>query len=117
MNPLDDVPRDAALLVATAGCGVVITGSRHRRRGGAGAHLLAGVITDPATRTLGHWSGPLWILLALWTVRAVAQWLQARLSQRGATAAIADLSRAVLAAVTALPPRDLAARRDDAAVS
>lgn len=101
-------------LVATTVCGVVMTGAAI-----AGAvilaHLLAGLITDPDSRTLGHWSGPLWMLLVLWTIRALAQWLQARVSQRGATAAIADLNRRLLDGVTALPPRELAARRDDAA--
>ena len=55
------------------------------------------------------------ILLAVWAVRAVAHWLQARLGQRGASAVIADLSGQVLAAVTAREPRQLAAQRDAAA--
>lgn len=80
------------------------------------ARVVAGVITDPASRTVSHWSGPLLALAALWAVRAVAQWLQGRLSQRGATAVIAELSAKVLHTVTALPPRALAAIRDDAAV-
>ncbi|MDT5189240.1 MAG: ATP-binding cassette, subfamily bacterial CydD, partial [Mycobacterium sp.] len=75
-------------LAASVCCGVVITGSAI-----ACAVLLArvisGIITDPASRTVSHWSGPLWILLTLWLVRAAAQWLQTRLSQRGATAVIA----------------------------
>lgn len=101
-------------LVATTSCGVVVTGSAI-----AGAvvlaHLLAGLITDPNSRTPSHWSGPLWTLLALWTIRVLAQWAQARVSQRGATAAIADLDGQLLDGVTALSPRDLAARHDDAA--
>jgi len=101
-------------LLATTSCGVVITGSAI-----AGAvvlaHLLAGLITDPNARTPSHWSGPLWTLLALWTIRVLGQWAQARVSQRGATAAIADLNRRLLDGVTALPPRELAARHDDAA--
>ena len=55
------------------------------------------------------------ILLAVWAVRTVARWLQARLGQRGASAVIADLSGQVLAAVTARQPRQLAAQRDAAA--
>ena len=55
------------------------------------------------------------ILLAVWTIRAVTHWLQARLGQRGASAVIADLSGQVLAAVTARQPRQLAAQRDAAA--
>jgi ATP-binding cassette, subfamily C, bacterial CydD len=101
-------------LVLTTSCGVIITGSAI-----AGAvvlaHLVAGLITDPNSRTAGHWSGPLWTLLALWTIRVLAQWAQARIGQRGATAAIADLNRQLLDGVTALPPRELAARHDDAA--
>ncbi|TFV55401.1 thiol reductant ABC exporter subunit CydD [Mycobacterium sp. PS03-16] len=80
------------------------------------ARVVAGVITDPTSRTLGHWAGDLFALAALWVVRTVAQWLQGRLSQRGATAVIAELSAKVLATVTALPPRELAGVRDDAAV-
>jgi ATP-binding cassette subfamily C protein CydD len=102
-------------LAATAVCGVVITAAAIACAVLL-AHLLAGIISEPDTRTLGHWSNALWILLALWTVRVVAQWVQARLSQRGATAAIADLSGELLAGVTALPPRELAARHDEAAV-
>jgi ATP-binding cassette subfamily C protein CydD len=79
------------------------------------AHILAGVITDPAARTLGHWAFPLAVLTALWSVRVVAHWLQMRWGQRGATATIAHLSGQVLRSVTALPPRQLAERRDDAA--
>lgn len=55
------------------------------------------------------------LLLAIWVVRTVAHWLQARLGQRGASAAIADLSGQVLIAVTARQPRQLAAQRDAAA--
>ena len=54
--------------------------------------------------------------MALWVLRALAHWLQGRLSQRGATAVIADLSGQVLRSVTALPPRQLATERDAAAV-
>lgn len=79
------------------------------------AHILADVITDPTTRTLGHWVFPLTVLIALWSVRVATHWLQARLAQRGATAVIADLSGQVLRSVTALPPRRLTERRDDAA--
>jgi ATP-binding cassette subfamily C protein CydD len=55
------------------------------------------------------------ILLAVWAIRTLTHWLQARLSQRGASAVIADLSGQVLAAVTAREPRQLAAQRDAAA--
>ncbi|MGE2713885.1 thiol reductant ABC exporter subunit CydD [Mycolicibacterium litorale] len=80
------------------------------------AHIVSGVITDPASRTLTHWAPALTALAGLWTVRFLAQWTQGRLSQRGATAVIADLAAQVLRTVTALPPRRLAAERDAAAV-
>ncbi|TPG32207.1 thiol reductant ABC exporter subunit CydD [Mycolicibacterium hodleri] len=102
-------------LAATAGCGVIITGAAIACAVVL-AHLLAGIITDPATRSLGHWSVTLWVLLTLWGIRVLAQWAQARLSQRAATAAIADLNRRLLTGVTGLSPRELAARRDEAAV-
>lgn len=78
------------------------------------AHIVAGVVTDPNATT--DWFGALAILAALWVVRAVAQWLQGRLSQRGATAVIGELSSQVLRSVTAQSPRRLAAERDAAAV-
>ena len=80
------------------------------------AHILASVITDPSARTLGHWVFPLSALAGLWSVRVATHWLQAHLAQRGATAVIADLGGQVLRSVTALPPRQLAEERDDAAV-
>lgn len=96
-------------------CGVVISGCAI-----ASAILLGNiasrVITDPAAaRDLRQWAPMLSILLAVWAIRTLAHWLQARLSQRGASAVIADLSGQVLAAVTAREPRQLAAQRDAAA--
>jgi len=102
-------------LAASVCCGVVIT-SAALACAVLLAHILAGIVTNPESRTLGHWSTPLAALAGLWTVRVVGQWVQARLSQRGATVAIADLNRRLLTGVTALPPRELAARRDEAAV-
>ena len=101
-------------LAASVLCGVVISGSTIASAVVL-AHIVAGVLTEPASRSLAHWAGPLWILLALWLVRTVAQWLQGRLSRRGATAVIAELAGQVLRTVTALPPRQLAAHRDFAA--
>lgn len=99
-------------LIATVGCGTLIAGCAI-----AGAvilgHLVAGVITDPATRSLGHWRTELMLLAALWLFRALVVLLQGRLGQRGASAVIADLGGRVLQAVTAQPPD--ARRRDDAA--
>jgi ATP-binding cassette subfamily C protein CydD len=101
-------------LAASVACGVLISGTTI-----ASAVLLAqvvaGVITEPSLRSLAHWAEPLWILLTLWVIRTLAHWLQGRLSQRGATAVIAELASEVLRTVTSLPPRLLAAHRDSAA--
>ncbi len=80
------------------------------------ARVVAGIITEPATRTLGHWSTELTILAGVWAARVVAQHLQAGLSQRAATAVIGELSASVLRAVTALPPQRLQEVRDEATV-
>ncbi|GAS87821.1 transmembrane ATP-binding protein ABC transporter cydD [Mycolicibacterium brisbanense] len=93
-------------------CGVVIAGSTIASAVVL-AHLVAGVVVDPNSGT--HWRSSLLALGAIWAVRTVAQWLQGRLSQRGATAVIGELSSQVLRSVTALPPRQLAAQRDAAA--
>ena len=102
-------------LIAAVGCGVVISGCAI---GSAVvlASIVARVITDPSARSVRACLGPLSILLALWVVRAVTHWLQARLGQRGASAVIADLNGQVLAAVTARQPNELAAQRDAAAI-
>jgi ATP-binding cassette subfamily C protein CydD len=102
-------------LIAAVGCGVVISGCAI---GSAIvlASIVARVVGDAAARSPRAWLGPLSILLALWVVRTVAHWLQARLGQRGASAVVADLNGQVLAAVTARQPRELAAQRDAAAV-
>ncbi|BBZ52835.1 thiol reductant ABC exporter subunit CydD [Mycobacterium heidelbergense] len=101
-------------LAATVGCGVVISGCAI-----GSAIVLATVVA----RVVGDvqlspraWLVPVSILLALWVVRTVTHWLQARLGQRGASAVIADLNGQVLAAVTARQPRELAAQSDAAAV-
>lgn len=80
------------------------------------ARIVAGIITDPGTRTLGVWTTELTILAGIWTARVVAQRLQTGLSQRAATAAIGELSADVLRAVTALPPQRLQGVRDEAVV-
>ncbi|ORW53188.1 ABC transporter ATP-binding protein [Mycobacterium parmense] len=97
------------------GCGVVISGCAI---GSAVvlAGVVAGVVGERSRHGLRDWAGPLSVLVALWAVRAVTQWLQARLGQHGANAVIADLSGQVLRAVTARQPAELAAQRDAAAV-
>jgi ATP-binding cassette subfamily C protein CydD len=80
------------------------------------AHIASRLITEPSSaRDLTHWTPALATLLTVWLVRAAAQWLQARLSQHGASAVIADLSGQVLTAVTSRQPRQLHAQRDMAA--
>ncbi|CAM4067282.1 ATP-binding/permease protein CydD [Mycobacterium basiliense] len=102
-------------MVASVACGVVISGCAI---GSAIvlASIVADVVSDQSTQCLRRWLGSLSILLVLWVLRAVTHWLQARMSQRGATAVIADLSVQVLTAVTARQPRETTAHRDAAAV-
>jgi ATP-binding cassette subfamily C protein CydD len=102
-------------LVASAACGVLIGGATVASAWVL-AHLVAGVITDPASRTVAHWSWQLLILAGLWAVRTAGSWLQARLSQRAATAVIGELSAEVLRSVTARAPHELTSVRDEAAV-
>ncbi|UXA20770.1 thiol reductant ABC exporter subunit CydD [Mycobacterium sp. SMC-4] len=101
-------------LAATTACGLLIAGATI-----ASAVVLAGivarVISDPAARSWDALGPSILILLVLWSVRTLAQWLQGRLSQRGASSVIADLTEQVLVTATAGPPRELARRRDDAA--
>ncbi|MEX7473230.1 thiol reductant ABC exporter subunit CydD [Mycobacterium adipatum] len=80
------------------------------------ARVAAGIITDPATRTLGYWATDLAILGGIWVVRVAAQRLQAGLSQRAATAMIGELSAQVLRSVTTRPPQRLDEVRDEATV-
>lgn len=77
------------------------------------AQTVAAIIVDPGSAT--RHGTALVILSALWVLRAAAHWLQGRLSQRGATAVIGELSGQVLRSVTATPPRELATVRDSAA--
>jgi ATP-binding cassette, subfamily C, bacterial CydD len=115
MNGLPATTAMRRHLAASVCCGVLISGSAI-----AGAVLLArlaaGVLTDGSSRTVAHWAPTLSVLLGVWMVRVLGQWLQARLSQRGATAAIAEVNERILTTVTAMPPRQLAAVRDDAAL-
>lgn len=101
-------------LVATVACGVVISGCAVASAIVL-AYLASRVITDPAARSVERWMPLISILAVLWGIRTVTHWLQARMSQRGASAVIADLSGQVLTAVTARAPRELAAQRDAAA--
>ena len=100
-------------LAATVGSGVVITGAA-LAAAVLTAQVVAGIITTGAP--LSHWVPQLLVLAALWSLRAGAQWWQARLSQHGATAMIADLDAQVLTAVTALPPHRRQAVHEEAAI-
>lgn len=100
-------------LAATVGSGVVITAAA-LAAAVVTAQVVAGVITTRAP--LSHWIPQLFMLAGLWSLRAGAQWWQARLSQHGATAMIADLDAQVLTAVTALPPHRRQAVHDEAAI-
>lgn len=99
-------------LVAAVACGVVIAGCTIASAVVL-AHLVAGVVTAPGADN--DWAPALGGLVVLWAIRVVAQWFQGRLSQRGATAVIGELSRQVLWSVTNTSPRRLAAERDAAA--
>lgn len=101
-------------LVTASACGVLIAGCTIASAVVL-AGVVAGVITDPTARTVGQWAWPLTILSALWTIRAVTRWLQARLAQQGASEVIADLSGQVLRSVTALQTRQMIEKRDAAA--
>lgn len=101
-------------MAATTVCGVVIAGATIGSSVVLAA-IVARVITDPASRSVDQLAGPIAILVALWGVRTLTQWLQGRLAQRGASTVIADLTDQVLRTATALPPRDLNQRRDEAA--
>lgn len=100
-------------LAATVGSGVVITAAA-LAAAVLTAQVVAGVITTRAP--LSHWIPQLFMLAGLWSLRAGAQWWQARLSQHGATAMIADLDAQVLTAVAALPPHRRQAVHDEAAI-
>ncbi|MDV3135533.1 thiol reductant ABC exporter subunit CydD [Mycobacterium sp. 29Ha] len=102
-------------LVSSTACGVLIAGATIASAVVL-ADIAARVITDPDARSLSRLAGPLSILVLLWTFRTVVTWRQGRLAQRGASEVIADISRSVLAATTALPPRQFTRHRDDAAI-
>ncbi|WP_327148573.1 thiol reductant ABC exporter subunit CydD [Nocardia sp. NBC_01329] len=78
--------------------------------------VLAGVITDPARRSLGSWTAELVFLAIALGVRALAAWWQSRIAHRAGAAVVAELEQAVLAAGAELPPRELESRRTELAV-
>ncbi|AKC41379.1 ABC transporter ATP-binding protein [Mycobacteroides chelonae] len=78
------------------------------------ARALALLITDPASRDMAHMGQPMTILVVLWMLRAAAQGVQARFSERGATGVIADLDDQLLSTIAEAQPRDLEQFRDSA---
>ncbi|NKX88947.1 thiol reductant ABC exporter subunit CydD [Nocardia coubleae] len=78
--------------------------------------VLAGVITEPGSRSLGAWTTELVVLAVAVAVRGAASWWQARLAHRAGSAVVAELETAVLRAGAELTPRELDARRTEIAV-
>ena len=76
--------------------------------------VLAGVITSDV-RTIGEWSPQLWILFGAILVRTATAWLQSRYGHRAASRVVEELENEVLAAASAMNPRDLDAERESAA--
>ncbi len=101
-------------LIGTVACGAATTGLTIASAIVL-AHIVAGVVTDPATRNAPAWAGTLTVLGCLWLVRAAVSWVGTRLSQRGATAVITDLGGKLLHDVTSRSPRETALVRDAAA--
>ncbi len=77
--------------------------------------VLAGVITDSDSRTIGHWSGELTVLATAVAVRVGATWVHSRYAHRSASRVIGELRAEVLAAATGMTPRELDPRRDETA--
>lgn len=77
--------------------------------------VLAGVITDPATRSVGAWRTELAVLAGAILVRTVSTWAHARFAHRSASRVIGELRGELLTAATELSPRELDPRRDEVA--
>ncbi|MFE7745421.1 ABC transporter ATP-binding protein/permease [Nocardia sp. NPDC057455] len=78
--------------------------------------VLAGVVTDPGSRTLGAWTVELVVLSLAIAGRVLATWAQSRLAHRAGASVVAELEGAVLAAGARLSPRELDTRRTELAV-
>ncbi|MGY1865001.1 MULTISPECIES: ABC transporter ATP-binding protein/permease [Nocardia] len=78
--------------------------------------VLAGVVTDPALRTLGAWTVELVVLALTIGSRVLATWSQSRLAHRAGASVVAELESAVLGAGARLSPRELDTRRTELAV-
>ncbi|MFG3617741.1 ABC transporter ATP-binding protein/permease [Nocardia sp. NPDC047654] len=78
--------------------------------------VLAGVVIDPGSRTLGAWTVELVVLALVIAGRVLATWSQSRLAHRAGASVVAELEGAVLAAGARLSPRELDTRRTELAV-
>ncbi|MBF6337860.1 thiol reductant ABC exporter subunit CydD [Nocardia abscessus] len=78
--------------------------------------VLAGVVTDPALRSLGAWTVELVVLTLAIAGRVLATWSQSRLAHRAGASVVAELESAVLGAGARLSPRELDTRRTELAV-
>lgn len=78
--------------------------------------VLAGVVTDPALRTLGAWTVELVVLALAIGSRVLATWSQSRLAHRAGASVVAELESAALSAGARLSPRELDTRRTELAV-
>ncbi|MGV9970472.1 ABC transporter ATP-binding protein/permease [Nocardia beijingensis] len=78
--------------------------------------VLAGVVTDPAARTLGAWTAELVGLAVAIACRVLATWSQSRLAHRAGASVLAELEGAVLGTGARLSPRELDTRRTELAV-
>ncbi|CCQ17801.1 Transport ATP-binding protein CydD [Rhodococcus sp. AW25M09] len=78
--------------------------------------ILAGVITDPAARTVSAWTAELAVLAGAMVVRVLATGAQSRYAHRSASRVVAELEIEVLTAATRFEPRELDAEREELAV-
>ncbi|MEU2043111.1 ABC transporter ATP-binding protein/permease [Nocardia niwae] len=102
-------------LVLSVALSLVVTGAIVAAAALIG-RVLAGVVTDPAARTLGAWTVELSVLALVIAVRVLATWSQSRLAHRAGASVVAELEGAVLASCARLSPRELDTRRTELAV-
>ncbi|WP_054816528.1 thiol reductant ABC exporter subunit CydD [Nocardia arizonensis] len=80
------------------------------------ARVLAGVITDPARRSVGGWTAEIALAACAIGVRVLAAWWQSRLAHRAGADAVTELETAALVTGARLPPRELDTRRTELAI-
>ena len=101
-------------LTATVACGAATTGLTIAAAIVL-AHIVASVVTDPASRSPRAWLPAVIVLACIWLARGLVSWAGVRLSQRSATAVITDLGGQLLGDATSRPPREVALARDEVA--